>query len=184
MRAELHVRFAAWLEEHGPDLVELDEILGYHLERAYGYSVELGTPDEAARLRASERLATAGRRAVSRSDAAAAARLLSRTTALLPSDDPARIALLPDLATALTNAGKLNEAHAVLDEAVERAEGKNRRVELDARIQRLFVTAQLGFEVTFETLRVEAERLLEQVIALDDDGLAARAWHSVGILRY
>jgi tetratricopeptide (TPR) repeat protein len=102
----------------------------------------------------------------------------------LASDDPARIALLPDLATALTNAGKLNEAHAVLDEAVERAEGRNTRVELDARIQRLFVTAQLGSEVRFETLRIEAEGLLEQVIALDDDGLAAHAWHSVAILRY
>ena len=33
-RAELHERFALWLEEHGADLVELDEILGYHLEQA------------------------------------------------------------------------------------------------------------------------------------------------------
>ena len=30
-RADLHERFARWLEEHGPELVELDEILGYHL---------------------------------------------------------------------------------------------------------------------------------------------------------
>src|SRR5262249_11559477 len=33
-RADLHQRFAAWLEERGGDLVELDEILGYHLEQA------------------------------------------------------------------------------------------------------------------------------------------------------
>ncbi len=33
-RAELHERFAAWLEVHGADLIELDEILGYHLEQA------------------------------------------------------------------------------------------------------------------------------------------------------
>ena len=44
-RAELHERFADWLEEHGSDLVELDEILGYHLEQAYGYRAELGTTD-------------------------------------------------------------------------------------------------------------------------------------------
>jgi class 3 adenylate cyclase/tetratricopeptide (TPR) repeat protein len=183
-RAELHERFAAWLEEHGVDLVELDEILGYHLEQAYRYSVELGTPDEAVGRRASGRLAAGGLRAFTRGDAAAAAQLLSRTTDLLPSDDPARIALLPDLATALTNAGKLDEAHAVLDEAIARPEGKDRRVELDARIQRLFLTAQLGLEVRFEPLLVEAERLLERVIALDDEGLTARAWHSVGLLRY
>jgi predicted ATPase len=33
-RAEFHERFADWLEAHGQDLVELDEILGYHLEHA------------------------------------------------------------------------------------------------------------------------------------------------------
>ena len=33
-RAELHERFAVWLEEHGAGLVELDETLGYHLEQA------------------------------------------------------------------------------------------------------------------------------------------------------
>ena len=33
-RAELHERFAAWLAGHGGDLIELDEILGYHLEQA------------------------------------------------------------------------------------------------------------------------------------------------------
>src|SRR5439155_12567604 len=34
VRADLHERLATWLEEHGADLVELDEILGYHLEQA------------------------------------------------------------------------------------------------------------------------------------------------------
>ena len=42
VRADLHERFAAWLEERGADLVELDEILGYHLEQASSYRVELG----------------------------------------------------------------------------------------------------------------------------------------------
>src|SRR5207237_3774528 len=42
VRAELHERFAVWLEEHGAGLVELDEIIGYHLEQAYGYRAELG----------------------------------------------------------------------------------------------------------------------------------------------
>ena len=36
VRAELHERFAAWLEHRG-ELVELDEILGYHLEQAARY---------------------------------------------------------------------------------------------------------------------------------------------------
>ncbi len=41
-RAELHERFATWMVERGSDLVELDEVVGYHLERAYRYRVELG----------------------------------------------------------------------------------------------------------------------------------------------
>ena len=38
-RADLHQRLGAWLEEHGTELVELDEILGYHLEQALAYRV-------------------------------------------------------------------------------------------------------------------------------------------------
>ena len=43
-RAELHERFAAWLEQRGDDLVELDEIVGFHLEQAARYKAELGQP--------------------------------------------------------------------------------------------------------------------------------------------
>ena len=41
-RAQMHELFADWLAEHGRDLVELDEILGYHLEQACRYRAELG----------------------------------------------------------------------------------------------------------------------------------------------
>ena len=37
VRADLHARFADWLDEHGHSLVELDEIVGYHLEQAARY---------------------------------------------------------------------------------------------------------------------------------------------------
>ncbi len=59
-RAELHERFADWLEEHGRDLVELDELIGYHLEQAYRHRTELGHGDTqtlATGERAAERLA-------------------------------------------------------------------------------------------------------------------------------
>ena len=63
-RAELHERFADWLAKHGAELVELDELLGYHLEQAYRYRRELEQPDPHGRAlaaRAGERLALAGR---------------------------------------------------------------------------------------------------------------------------
>ena len=37
IRADLHARFADWLDEHGQALVERDEIVGYHLEQAARY---------------------------------------------------------------------------------------------------------------------------------------------------
>ena len=45
VRADLHARFADWLDEHGHALVERDEIVGYHLEQAARYRAELGQPD-------------------------------------------------------------------------------------------------------------------------------------------
>jgi predicted ATPase len=60
-RGELHERFAAWLEEHGTDLVELEEILGYHLEQAVRYRRELGQPVEEELVEAARRRLTPGR---------------------------------------------------------------------------------------------------------------------------
>ncbi|MGZ4360547.1 MAG: AAA family ATPase, partial [Gaiellaceae bacterium] len=100
VRADLHERFAGWLEEHGAALVEQDEILGYHLEQAARYKAELGKPDNVLAERAGEWLAGAGRRALSRGDERAAARLLGRALEL---SRPSRldVALELDLATAL-----------------------------------------------------------------------------------
>src|SRR4029079_5193231 len=60
LRAELHERFADWLDHiRAQDVSERDEIVGYHLEQAYRYRAELAPVDEAAEalaLRAGERL--------------------------------------------------------------------------------------------------------------------------------
>src|SRR5581483_7482847 len=45
-RAELHEQFAAWLDARATHLIEHDELIGYHLERAYRYRTELGPLDE------------------------------------------------------------------------------------------------------------------------------------------
>jgi len=91
VRAQLHERFALWLEEHGADLVELDEIVGYHLEQAYGYRVELGPLDGAATAigeRAAGRLVRSAERARGRGDIQAAKLLLGR--AVTPSGEVRR----------------------------------------------------------------------------------------------
>jgi len=83
VRADLHARFADWLDEHGHSLVERDEIVGYHLEQAVRYAAELGQPEATLAERAASRLAAAGRRASDRLDYRGALALLSRAVELL-----------------------------------------------------------------------------------------------------
>ena len=69
-RAALHERLADRLE-HAERRSELEEIVGYHLEQAYRLQGDLGVADAELGVRAGERLATAGRRALGRGDARA-----------------------------------------------------------------------------------------------------------------
>ena len=86
-RADLHQRFAAWLEDTGSELVELDELLGYHLEQACSYRAELGLPgDDELAAAARRRLTAGGQRAARRQDYGAAVSLLERAAALVPAD--------------------------------------------------------------------------------------------------
>jgi class 3 adenylate cyclase/tetratricopeptide (TPR) repeat protein len=115
-RAELHRRFAAWLEEHGQSLVELDEILGYHLEQAARYLTELGRPEPEVAAAAAKHLAASGRRARGRNDRDAARALLERAVAL--NEDP-DAHLLVDLARSHKDP---RVVAALMDDAGDRAE--------------------------------------------------------------
>ncbi len=118
-RAELHERFADWVEQHASELVELDEIVGYHLERAYTYRAELGPLDDAARAlgpRASERLRSATERALARGDILAARVLAPRALALAtPGTGGHRRALL-ELAKVLFNDSDVKGSVAAVQE--------------------------------------------------------------------
>jgi class 3 adenylate cyclase/tetratricopeptide (TPR) repeat protein len=121
LRSELHERFARWLDGRGD---EFEEIVGYHLEQAHRWVVELGPPDERAfglAEQAAERLGSSARRARARGDGPAAANLFERAAALLPADDRRRLELLPLLGRSLREAGRMEHAESVLAEAVERA---------------------------------------------------------------
>ena len=121
-RAELHERFADWLEERVPDLVELDEILGYHLEQAARYRAELGSPSAVLQERSALHLASAGVRAVEREDPAACLALLRRASELLDPDDSRRTELLAVQGQALYALGRLHEAYRAFDEAIGSAD--------------------------------------------------------------
>ena len=100
-RAELHEAFADWLDQHA-NLVEQDEIVGYHLERAYRNRAELDSADprldepRTPRVREARRgAAAAPRRAVTWERCAGSC---LRAAALLPEGDPQRLELIASLA--------------------------------------------------------------------------------------
>jgi hypothetical protein len=122
-RADYHGRFADWLErETGERAGEYEEILGYHLERAYRYLVELGPVDDRGRElagRAASRLGSSGRRALARGDIPPAVNLLERAVSLLAEDDPARRDLTLKLGIALAETGQMSRADALLHDRIE-----------------------------------------------------------------
>jgi len=124
VRADLHARFANWVDEHGHSLVERDEIVGYHLEQAVRYAAELGQPEADLADRAASRLAAAGRRASDRLDYRGAVALLSRAVEL---QRPLRLDVALELEVAW-NRGDFGEPAVDTAEAVaERADAAGDR---------------------------------------------------------
>jgi predicted ATPase/class 3 adenylate cyclase len=199
MRAALHERFADWGERVNRERAreaEYDELLGYHLEQAHDYLSELGPLDDHGRGlagRAAEHLGSAGKRAFARTDSPAAANLLRRTVTLMPAQDPARLALLPDLGEALMEIGEFAWAEAFLDEAVEAAQATgDARLEANAVLTRLYVrhhTAE-DLEAWREEVGREAKRAIERLEGQDSaHAELAKAWRLLGfvhgiVLRY
>ena len=175
-RAELHERFAEWLEERGADLVELDEILGHHLEQAARYKADLEQPDPALAVRAAERLGTAGRRALGRGDDRAAASLLERSL-LLTRPLGLDVHLELDLAQAVE--ADPRRAAAIAEQAAERAVGTgDTAAELLGRL--VSARYRLEFEDTVDELDTLAGQVLPLLEHADDDAGLAHVWNALG----
>jgi tetratricopeptide (TPR) repeat protein len=152
-RADLHERFAAWLERAAADRPgEYEEIVGYHYEQAFHLRAELAPVDEHGRglaLAAGSRLAAAGRRAFARGDPPAATALLERATSVSVGDPARRAELLPELGATLLESGRLEEAESVLGEARQEASllGDD-RLQVHALIQQFFLELQVATDAT------------------------------------
>ena len=159
-RAELHERFAAWLERAGGALVELDEILGYHLEQAHRYRRELGLDvNPALAAAARQRLTASGIRAARHQDYRAAVSLLERAAALEP-DDELDLVLELELEEALTWIGRADGAVDSADAFVERSAARGDHVgELCGRIRASLERLNLG-----ETPPEELSSLVEHAL--------------------
>jgi class 3 adenylate cyclase len=176
VRADLHERFAGWLVARGADLVELDEILGHHLEQAARYKIELDQADTLLAERAAERLAAAGRRALARGDEHAAVSLLERALELLR---PLRldVHLEADLAQALGTDPR--RAAEVADRAAERASAAGDTA--GATLVRV-VSARyrLEFEDTVDELDTLVRAALRLLDEADDQAGLVHIWIAAG----
>lgn len=149
LRAELHQRYADWLEYvYWTPATQRPELLGYHLEQSFRYLREL-RPAEARSSplarRAAGHLEAAGRAAHDRGDAVAAISLLIRAAALLPRDDAALGPLYTSLGTAMTEAGQLEQAAAALGDAQRIAAlHHDHPMGAHARVQALFLDLKVA----------------------------------------
>jgi predicted ATPase/class 3 adenylate cyclase len=182
-RAQLHEKFAAWAERVNRERdreTEFEEILGYHLEQAYRYRLDLGPLDDEGRRigeKAAERLSDAGRRALARGDVHAASSLLSRAAGLLPEQHPLRLKVLPHLAEALIEVGDLDRALIVLDDAQAAATAVgDESLGALARLERLAVELYRSEGANVEDAVAVARAQIAILERSDDQAGLARGW--------
>ena len=182
IRAELHERFADWLTEHGREMVELDEILGYHLEQSTRYRQELGSlkteHERDIATRGAERLCAAGERALARRDLRAAANLLRRGLALL--DPDARpLELEWKFVSRSWGSGDLAGARREAGELAARARSVRRT---SRRAGRLLVSAFVAFQAdttSMDELRRLADEARSEFDATRDELGIGLSWFAL-----
>ena len=188
-RADLHERFASWLESvAGERLPELEEIIGHHLEQAVGHRRSLGPTNEhadAIARRAAGFLAKAGRRAADRGDSPGSSGLLRRAVDALPEDDDERPKLLCDLAWRLLDVSLL-EADEAFTQAIEAArKTADRAIETRAALGQVHTRWTSDPQRTgTEEVRRQAEAAIEVLDATGDDLGLAYAWSILSNTEY
>ena len=184
-RSDLHERFADWLVGRSE---RYDEFIGYHLEQAFRYRVELGTGYATAKTlagRAADHLASAGRRALRRGDAHAGVRLLGSAENLLEAAGRREPGVLLTLGAALSDSGDLRGAESVFTTALE----QSRELHEDN------LTARALIELSFNGVLVDPSVPLSEMLRIaedavrtfergGDDGGIARAWHHVAMVHW
>jgi len=181
VRADLHERYATWLDQHEARLVELDEVVGYHLEQACRYHAELGTSDDGSlALAARQRLAAGGHRAALRQDYGAAVSLFERAAALM-SPTELDLGLESELGYVLVWVGRGDDALRRADALAERASAAGDRVsELCGRVLGGSLRLNLEPEGAIEKLAALVEHALPVFKAAGDDLALYIAYSALG----
>ena len=181
LRAELHERCGAWLEQtSGERLAEVEEVVAHHLEQAYRYREQLRPVDErdlALAARASGHLVTVAHRARARGDGWAVIKLLERAVDLVPVDDPAHMDLLLELGAVLREFGDYVSVDRIFADAFQIAESRGDELGmLHATVGRM--RAQL-------VSNAEGAPTADQALAVSEQGIETfgRVGHDPGLAR-
>jgi predicted ATPase/class 3 adenylate cyclase len=179
-RADLHERFATFLADSTGDRVgEYEEIIGYHLEQAFGFRMELGPLNDVAvdvRTRACSRLESAAQRALYRGDLPAALNLFQRAAALA-AGVANHAELQTRVASVLLQLGQFAEAEALFELARDTSrEDGDERWAAHAELGLEFVLLQTDPDGRTSEIVAVTERVMPLFEADDDNLGLARAW--------
>jgi class 3 adenylate cyclase/tetratricopeptide (TPR) repeat protein len=188
-RAELHERFADWLaEQAGERLAEYEDILGYHLEQAYRYRIDLGPAENRAHrlaARAATALTNAGHRAVARDDHHAATSLFRRALELIPEQAPERNELRYFLAEELYETSDFREAEELATQAIQESRRSgDRRIEALASALQAWLRNTLDPKFTAQAVLDQAAEAMRTLQELGDPRGAIRATQTVGFMTF
>jgi class 3 adenylate cyclase/tetratricopeptide (TPR) repeat protein len=171
-RADLHERFASWLERvAGERLPEYEDILGYHLEQAFRYRSELGPPDETTMQlgrSAANRLIASAERTRERGDFVLAAALL--TSAEEISDGTIRARASFEHALTMNDASDFQAGSQTAERAIDAAVAAGDRAhEVRSRLILAEATAQVDPTFTLAQIGTAAEEVLAECRRLGDE---------------
>jgi DNA-binding SARP family transcriptional activator len=181
-RAALHEELADHLDRaRAPD-----ELVGFHLERAHQFHVELGADDRRLRQLATDagaRLGSAGMLAWKRNDVHATVGLLERATNLLPADSSLARELTCELGLALRAGGEAQRATDLLAFAARAASSVgDAHIELRARMELSFLRLLEDTGTNSQELLEIAQAAIPTFEALKDDRALGRAWLLTGFV--
>ena len=169
-------------------MAEYEDILGYHLEQAYRYRIDLGPADERAHqlaARAGKALANAGNRAVARDDHHAAAGLLRRALELVTQDSPERRQLRYQLAEEEFETSGFQETSDLFEEVLAEAKAAgDRRIEALATTRLAWLKNTLSTSFTVQAALDEAAEATRTLQELGDEEGVLRTSAVVGFLTF
>ncbi|MEO8246385.1 MAG: adenylate/guanylate cyclase domain-containing protein [Chloroflexota bacterium] len=171
-RADLHARFADWLERTAGDrLQEYEEVIAYHLEQAHVARSELGLMDDVTRgigTRAADHLEASGDRALHRRDLTAAVSLFGRA-AKLTDDDRRRAELYLSIGVAMGELGHVEDALRLFEDARDTAQIAGAELlAMEARLEELSVEQFIDPSVDDTELVAVAEDLKRRAAEAGD----------------